>query len=109
MLLALCLGLGARANGQRAEERPTLIERADCDVDEHACPGGVLVDDQCWRVGGRGQSCAQVCGMEAMVDVERTIDGSARHQVIDCLEDVKMPDLRERACPPSSDIGLDTE
>ena len=30
-------------------------------------------------------------------------------KIIDCIEDVLIPDLKERACPPGTDIGFDVE
>ena len=75
-----------------------------CSVNEAACPGGVLVDGRCWKIGELGESCDEVCGSKERVDNHGTIQGSGQHRVIDCLEDVRLPDLQHRACPPATDF-----
>ena len=110
----LCAACGAQARGTDADEADGADADVICRRDEDECPGGVIVqtpetDRQCWRVGARGQSCEEVCGMREMVDLPGTRSGSGMHEIIDCIEDELMPGLKERACPPSSDIGIGVE
>ena len=94
----------AAAKDDPVDDGPNVAEI--CRVDEFACEGGVLVDmgqgrpEECWRVGRQGESCDEVCGMSAMVDQRGTIVGSGLIEVIECLEAVKAPEVKARACPP---------
>merc|ERR1719149_413687 len=98
LVLALAIVLVARAAAEEDEEAEDLISQ--CRIDEFACEDGVLVEvapgeEQCWRVGGQGQSCDDVCGIAPMVDTPGTILGSGVQEVISCLEEFKMPGIKE--------------
>ena len=50
-------------------------------------PGATAVGSECWRFGSLGQSCGEVCGADAFVNVEGTTDGCWREDVVVCLND----------------------
>ena len=50
-------------------------------------PGATAIGGECWRLGGVGQSCGQVCGADEKVNLEGTTDGCWREAVVLCLND----------------------
>ena len=60
------------------------VSKAMCEAwrRKDTCPeGATAIGGGCWRLGAVGQTCGQVCGADAMVDIQGTTDVRLRVRV----------------------------